>query len=171
MKPRFFIVMGVSGCGKTSVGEALAKQLGWDFYDADDFHPRENVAKMANGIPLNDSDRAPWLASLHDVISSSLKADRPGVLACSALKERYRQQLMEGNEDVKLVYLKGSYDLIWSRMEIRKGHYMKPHMLQSQFEALEEPSNALTMDVSISVDEIVQEIISTLFPQGSVYRD
>jgi gluconokinase len=159
MKTHFFIVMGVSGCGKTSVGKSLARFLGWDFYDADDFHPPANVAKMANGIPLDDSDRAPWLAALHDLISSSLEADQPGVLACSALKERYRQQLMNGNEGVQLIYLKGSYDLIWSRMEKRTDHYMKPHMLKSQFEALEEPMNALTMDVSMSVDDIVQEIM------------
>ena len=160
MKIRFFIVMGVSGCGKTSVGEALAKGLGWDFYDADDFHPPENVAKMANGTPLNDSDRVPWLAALHDLISSSLTQNRPGVLACSALKEHYRQQLLEGNEGVQIVYLKGSYDLIWSRMKARKDHYMKPHMLKSQFEALEEPTNVLTIDISMSVDDIVKTIIS-----------
>ena len=159
MKIRFFIVMGVSGCGKSSVGKALAKQLGWDFYDADDFHPPENVAKMASGTPLNDSDRVPWLASLHDLISSSLKADRPGVLACSALKERYRQQLLDGNPNVRIVYLKGSFNLIWSRMEKRTDHYMKPHMLKSQFNALEEPTDALTMDISASVDEIVREVL------------
>lgn len=159
MKTRFFIVMGVSGCGKSSVGKSLAQTLGWDFYDADDFHPPANVAKMASGIPLDDSDRAPWLAALHDLISSSLEADKPGVLACSALKERYRQQLMDGNEDVQIVYLQGSYELIWSRMEKRTDHYMKPHMLKSQFETLEEPMKALTMDVSMSVDAIVQEIM------------
>jgi len=159
MKPRFFIVMGVSGCGKSSVGKALAEHLGWDFYDADDFHPPANVVKMANGIPLDDSDRAPWLASLNKLISSSLKADQPGVLACSALKERYRQQLMNGNEGVQIVYLKGSYELIWSRMEKRTDHYMKPHMLKSQFETLEEPVNALTIDISMSLDDIVQEIL------------
>jgi len=162
MKTRFLIVMGVSGCGKTSVGKALADSLGWDFYDADDFHPPENVAKMASGTPLNDSDRAPWLASLREMISSSLKADRQGVLACSALKERYRQQLVKDNEGVQIIYLKGTYNLIWSRMEKRTDHYMKPHMLQSQFEALEEPSNALTLDVSMLVDDIVREVISDL---------
>jgi gluconokinase len=159
VKTRFFIVMGVSGCGKSSVGQSLAQFLGWDFYDADDFHPPENVAKMANGIPLDDSDRAPWLASLHELISSSLKADRPGVLACSALKESYRQRLIDGNDGVQIIYLKGTYELIWSRMETRTDHYMKPHMLKSQFEALEEPINALTIDISMSLDEIVQEIL------------
>lgn len=159
MKTRFFIVMGVSGCGKSSVGRALAQSLGWDFYDADDFHPPENVAKMAGGIPLDDVDRAPWLAALHKLISSSLKTDSPGVLACSALKERYRQQLTGNDEAVQIVHLKGSYDLIWSRMGTRNDHFMKPHMLKSQFETLEEPANAITVDVSLSVDEIVQEIL------------
>ena len=160
MKPiRFLIVMGVAGSGKTSVGKGLAEHLGWDFYDADDFHPPENIAKMASGTPLNDLDRAPWLAALHDLIASSLKQNKPGVLACSALKERYRQQLMTGNDGVQLVYLKGSYDLIWSRMIVRKEHYMKPHMLQSQFDALEEPVNALTVEISIPVPEIIQEIM------------
>lgn len=158
MKPRFFIVMGVAGSGKSSVGKELAEYLGWDFYDADDFHPPENVAKMASGIPLDDSDRALWLATLNELISASLKADQPGVLACSALKERYRQRLLEGNTGVQIVYLKGTYDLIWSRMEKRTDHYMKPHMLKSQFEALEEPTNALTLDISMSLDDIVREI-------------
>lgn len=162
MRTRFFIVMGVSGCGKSSIGISLAEKLGWDFYDADDFHPPANVAKMASGTPLDDSDRTPWLASLHELISSSLKTNRPGVLACSALKERYRQQLMDGNDGTQLVYLKGSYDLIWSRMIARKEHYMKPHMLKSQFDALEEPTNALTIEISMSLDDIVQEIISSM---------
>src|SRR5215211_2347181 len=162
MKTRFFLVMGVAGSGKTIIGKSLANQLGSDFYDADNFHPPENIAKMASGIPLNDSDRAPWLATLHHLIASSLKADRPGVLACSALKERYRRQLMDGNDEVQLIYLKGSYDLIWSRLQTRTDHYMKPHMLKSQFEALEEPSHALEIDISMSVDNIVLEIISNM---------
>ena len=159
MKPRSFIVMGVSGCGKSSVGKALAGHFGWDYYDADDFHPPENVTKMASGIPLDDSDRAPWLEFLHELISSNLKMDKPCVLACSALKERYRQQLLDGNDNVQIVYLRGSYDLIWSRMKKRTDHYMKPHMLKSQFEALEEPSNAIVVDISMSVDDILQEIL------------
>jgi len=162
MNTRFFIVMGVSGSGKTSVGKLLAEQLGWEFYDADDFHPPENVAKMANGMPLSDSDRAPWLAVLNKLISASLKANRPGVLACSALKEWYRQQLMDGNDGVQIVYLKGSYDLIWSRMEKRTNHYMKPHMLKSQFDTLEEPNDALTTNISMPIDEIVQAILKQL---------
>lgn len=156
---RFFMVMGVSGSGKTRVGKSLAEYLGWDFYDADDFHPPENVSKMAAGIPLSDSDRAPWLAALHELISSSLMQDQPGVLACSALKQQYRQQLLEGNADVQIIYLKGSYELIWSRMSTRKDHYMKPHMLQSQFDVLEEPTSALIIDISLPADDIVQEIL------------
>ena len=156
MDTGFLIVMGVSGSGKTTIGKAIADRLGWDFYDADDFHPQENITKMENGSPLTDSDRAPWLSSLHDLIASCLSRARPGVLACSALKERYRQKLLEGNEGVQLIYLRGSYDLIWSRMAARKNHYMKPEMLRSQFEALEEPTDALVVDISQSVDDIVQ---------------
>lgn len=159
MKTRFIIVMGVAGCGKTTVGVLLAKHLGWNFYDADGFHPAENVAKMRDGTPLDDSDRAPWLAALHELISTSLKTSCPAVLACSALKERYRQQLLEGNEGVQIVYLKGSYGLIWSRLTRRKDHYMKPNMLKSQFEALEEPREALTIDISKPVEDAVKEIL------------
>jgi gluconokinase len=156
------MVMGVAGSGKTTVGELLARQLGWSFYDADAFHPPENIEKMANGIPLNDVDRAPWLAALHALISTSLRENRPAVLACSALKESYRQRLLEDNDGVQVVYLKGSYDLLWSRLSHRKDHYMKPQMLQSQFESLEEPENALTMDVSMPVNALVNEILKQL---------
>ena len=162
MDTRFLILMGVSGSGKTTVGKALASKLGWEFYDADHFHPPENITKMEQGTPLNDSDRAPWLTSLHDLIESCLARNRPGILACSALKERYRQTLLEGNDGVLLIYLKGSYELLWSRMSARTDHYMKPEMLQSQFEALEEPSEAIIIDVSHSVDEIVQQILQRL---------
>ncbi len=160
MNPSFYIVMGVSGSGKSSVGKALADALGWDFYDADDFHPAENVAKMASGTPLDDSDRAPWLARLRDLIHACLEEKRPGVLACSALKERYRQVLLAGNPDVQIIYLKGSYDLIWQRMSQRPGHFMKAHMLQSQFDALEEPQNALVVGIEQSLDEITQKILT-----------
>ena len=156
------MVMGVAGSGKTTVGELLARQLGWSFYDADAFHPPENIEKMANGIPLTDVDRAPWLAALHALISTSLRENRPAVLACSALKESYRQRLLEDNDGVQVVYLKGSYDLLWSRLSHRKDHYMKPQMLQSQFESLEEPENALTMDVSMPVNALVNEILKQL---------
>ena len=161
MNTRFIIVMGVAGCGKTSVGRSLSKHLGWDFYDADDFHPPENIAKMTNGIPLNDADRSPWLDSLHILISSSLIQNQPGVLACSALKESYRRQILADNDGAQIVFLKGSYDLIWSRLCMRNDHYMKPQMLRSQFDTLEEPTNALTVDISRSVNDIVQEILDS----------
>lgn len=162
MKTRFVIVMGVAGSGKTTVGQALAQRLGWDFYDADGFHPIENISKMASGIPLDDSDRAPWLASLHALIAASLKEERPAVLACSALRESYRQRLLEGNNDVLVVYLKGNYDLIWSRLSARRDHYMKPQMLRSQFDVLEEPTDVLTMDITMSMEEIVGAIVEHL---------
>jgi len=154
--------MGVSGSGKTTLGETLARKLGWDFFDADDFHPPENIAKMAAGIPLNDSDRAPWLAALHDKLLSTLGADRHLVLACSALKETYRAQLLEGMDGIAIIYLKGSYDLIWSRMSIRERHYMKPEMLQSQFDALEEPKHAIVLDVKMSVKDMIDTITKNM---------
>lgn len=155
----FFIIMGVSGCGKTSVGEKLAEELGWDFYDADNFHSPANVSKMAKGIPLNDDDRVAWLEALRDLISSCLRMKMPGVLACSALKESYRQKIIDGNTEIKLIYLKGSYELIWSRMQQREGHYMKPEMLKSQFDTLQEPENALVVDISMPVERIVKLIL------------
>ena len=158
MDTKFFIVMGVSGCGKTTVGTALANRLGWDFYDADDFHPPENVAKMASGTPLNDDDRYPWLVALHDLISDSLEKGEFGVLACSALKESYREILLQDNENVKFVYLKGSFDLILSRMQARSEHYMKPEMLQSQFDTLEEPVGAIAASASLPVQHIVDMV-------------
>lgn len=163
MKVQGFILMGVAGSGKTSIGKMLAERLGWDFLDADDFHPAENIAKMAAGIPLNDDDRSPWLASLHDRLSSMLKAGKHPILACSVLKEAYRQRLMDdGNGGLVLVYLKGSYDLIYRRISERAGHYMKPEMLQSQFATLEEPKTAFSVDIDQSPEEIVQQIISII---------
>lgn len=157
--------MGVSGSGKTTVGQALADQLGWDFFDADDFHPPENIAKMTNGIPLDDSDRTPWLASLHDQLLSTLKADLHPVLACSSLKESYRTLLLDGIDDVQIVYLKGNYEMIWSRISSREGHFMKPDMLKSQFDILEEPQDAFAIDVSIPVHEMVDLIVQEYFPE------
>lgn len=158
-RPRFLIVMGVSGCGKSTVGRVLAEGLGWDFYDGDDFHPPKNVAKMAAGGALDDDDRAPWLATLHDLIASRLASHTPGVLACSALKERYRQTLLAGNPGTEIVYLKGSYDLILPRMAARTGHYMRAELLKSQFEDLEEPAAALIIDAALPVNQIVEEIL------------
>ena len=151
--------MGVSGSGKTTLGKALAQRLGWDFFDADDFHPPANIVKMAAGVPLSDSDRAPWLAALHEQLLSTLKSGRHPVLACSALKDKYRAQLLEGMDGIAIIYLKGSYDLIFSRMSIREGHYMKPEMLRSQFDTLEEPKDAVVLDVEMSLEEMIDTII------------
>jgi len=152
-----FVIMGVSGCGKSTVGMALADKLGCSFYDGDDFHPPENVAKMANGMPLNDDDRYPWLERLRELIGAHLGRGETAVLACSSLKKSYRDQLRRGNDGVSFVYLQGSFDLIWERMSARPSHYMKADMLQSQFDDLQPPSpdNALRIGIEHSVDEIV----------------
>jgi gluconokinase len=162
--PPVFVVMGVSGSGKTTVGEALAQKLNVPFYDADDYHPPENVAKMSSGIPLNDADRAPWLDRLHDIISDHIAAGTSAVLTCSALKQAYQDRLRGGHTNVQFVYLDGSFDLIWERMAAREGHYMKSEMLQSQFEALEQPSEkeAIVISVALSPDEIVGRVIKIL---------
>ncbi len=162
----FLIVMGVSGCGKSTVGKGLADELGWPFYDGDDFHPPENVAKMSQGIPLTDEDRAGWLAALADLIRGSLAQGKPGVLACSALKQKYRDQLCVDPAQVKFIYLKGSYGLIKARMLARPGHYMKTGMLDSQFATLEEPQNALTVDIDQSPQQISEFIMKNLHLPG-----
>ena len=162
MRITSFLIMGVAGCGKTTVGRLLADRLQWDFFDADDFHPSANIAKMEAGIPLDDSDRAPWLASLNGMLLSTLQSGRHPVLACSALKESYRAVLRQRVDGLQIVYLKGSYEVILSRLADRQGHYMKPEMLRSQFETLEEPSDALVLDVRLGVERIVDEIKKNL---------
>jgi gluconokinase len=154
--------MGVSGCGKTTIGRMLAARLGWEFYDADDFHSPENIAKMAKGIPLTDEDRKPWLDALRRQIAECLADNHPGVLACSALKAAYREELVDHDDDIQIVYLKGSFDVIWKRMEGRKNHYMKPDMLASQFAALEEPPDALVEDVEKSPDKICADVLAKI---------
>jgi gluconokinase len=158
MSPTVIILMGVSGAGKTTIGRRLASALGWDFLDGDDFHPPANVAKMARGEPLDDADRAPWLDRLHDLIAARLAAHQPAILACSALKETYRQRLLAGNPGATIVYLRGDFDLIHRRLNRRTGHYMPPALLQSQFDALEPPATALTVDAAASPAAIVRHI-------------
>ncbi|MBN1669225.1 MAG: gluconokinase [Anaerolineales bacterium] len=154
------LVMGVSGSGKSTVGMALAEALGWDFYDADDFHPPANVSKMAQGIALDDRDRAPWLAALNAHIHDCVRRGRRIVLACSALKQTYRDQLLEGNPGIFIVYLKGDYDTIAARLQTRRGHYMSPDLLASQFEALEEPQGDLLVPVDRPVDRLIRDILA-----------
>lgn len=158
------VLMGVTGSGKTTVGQMLARELGWLFYDADDFHPEENVAKMRSGIPLNDDDRRPWLQTLANLIHSGWENQHNMVLACSALKRAYRRMLSHDLEPVKFVYLNGSLDLIKERLEARTGHYMNPKLLESQFDALEEPNpdEAIAIEVAPAPEEIVALLRSKL---------
>ncbi len=156
------LVMGVSGSGKTTVAQKLAECLGYKFGDADDFHPQENIEKMQNGMALNDADRLPWLQKMQDVITQCLRENTNMVLTCSALKESYRQMLLINQESVKLVYLKGSFELIHKRLKERKNHFMSEKLLKSQFDALEEPSNAIEVDISQPIKVIIQEIMEKL---------
>jgi len=151
------LLMGVSGAGKTTVGLALAAQLGWEFADGDDYHPAANVEKMRNGIPLTDADREPWLESLRSLIAAWMAAGKSAVLACSALKQVYRDRLMVG-ESVRVVYLKADRELLRERLLLRRGHYMKEGMLESQIETLEEPADVIVLDARSSVEDIVREI-------------
>ena len=159
------IVMGVSGCGKTTVGRLLARELGYEFLDADDLHPEANVAKMARGVALTDDDRWPWLdaivAAMHDRAARGCGA----VIACSALKEAYRERLRRGGDavdEVRIVYLKGDAATIAGRLASRSGHYMPASLLASQFTALEEPENAIVIDIRRTTEEQVRQIAAAL---------
>jgi gluconokinase len=155
------LLMGVSGVGKTAVGEALAQHLHWRFVDADDFHPATNVAKMRAGIALDDADRAPWLQALHNAIVGWIAAPESVVLACSALKEAYRRELIVGPE-VKLVFLHADISVVGERVAQRQGHVMTPALLQSQFDTLEAPGEAISIDASKTISEIVAAICSAV---------
>lgn len=152
------LVMGVAGVGKTTIGEALARALGARFIDADDYHPPENVAKMKAGVPLGDADRWPWLSRLN----KELKKEQSAVLACSALKGSYRRRLAEDVKDFKLVYLHASAALIRSRMATRTHRYMPAALLDSQFAALEPPSDAIAVDVAATPEQCVAAILTEL---------
>ena len=149
--------MGVAGCGKSTIGAMLALELGWNFYDADDFHSESNRIKMAQNIPLTDEDRADWLDSLRSLIGQNIQNERSIVLACSALKKSYRDTLMI-NDQVEFISLRGTYEQIEARLLQRSGHFMSAKMLASQFDILEEPQDALTIDIT----HTPQEIISTI---------
>ncbi len=156
------ILMGPMGCGKTTIGKMLAEKLGWSFYDGDDFHPEKNVEKMRAGIALTDEDRKLWLEILHGNIQRWLKEKENTILACSALKQAYRDRLGVDQNTVKTVYLKGSYDLLRKRIEERQHPYMDKNLLRSQLDTLEEPKDGLTADISATPEIIVRTIMNSL---------
>lgn len=152
------VLMGVSGAGKTTVGLQLSRDLGWPFFDADDFHPATNVEKMSRGIPLTDEERWPWLANLRQCMQEEEAAGRNAIFACSALKASYRRFLIEGGSCVTCVYLRGDRSLILSRLMDRADHFMKENMLAGQFSTLEEPDDCLCVDVTASPVEVAATI-------------
>lgn len=157
--PVIIYIMGVSGSGKTTVGEALSAELGISFYDGDDFHPPANVQKMQSGKPLDDDDRFGWLAGIRAFAASKIAQGESAIIACSALKAKYRVQLSEGLEQsVQWVWLDGSYELILKRMEERAGHFMPAALLQSQFDTLEPPAQALKVDIEQPLSKIISYI-------------
>src|SRR5450432_3892093 len=163
--PCALVVMGVSGSGKSTIAEKLAERLNWCYEDGDQFHPASNVAKMSAGHPLTDEDRWPWLRAIADEIDRFCKAGQHAVIACSALKRAYRDILGHGRNDVRIVYLKGTQELIASRLAERKGHFMPPGLLASQFKTLEPPDDSehpVTVSIDGSVDAIVDDIVRQL---------
>jgi len=163
--PCALIVMGVAGSGKSTIGETLAGRIGWRFEDGDRFHPASNVAKMSAGVPLTDDDRWPWLQAIADEIDRLCAAGERAVVACSALRRVYRDVLIHGRNDVRLVYLDGSQQLIADRLNRRKGHFMPPDLLASQFKTLEPPERderPITVPIDASVEAIVDDIVGQL---------
>jgi gluconokinase len=163
--PCALVVMGVSGSGKTTIADKLAERLNWAFEDGDRFHPASNVAKMSAGQPLTDEDRWPWLQAIADEIDRVCNAGQHAVIACSALKRAYRDILVHGRNDVRIIYLKGTQELIASRLARRKGHFMPPGLLDSQFKTLEPPGQGegpVTVSIDASVEAIVDDIVRQL---------
>ena len=164
-QPSALVVMGVSGSGKSTIAERLAERLGWAYRDGDDFHPPSNVAKMSAGQPLTDADRKPWLQAIADAIDQTCDRGERAVFACSALKRAYRDILVHGRSDVRIVYLEGSQALIAARMHARKDHFMPPGLLDSQFATLEPPGaeeRPIVANIDAPVDVIVASIVGQL---------
>jgi gluconokinase len=163
--PCALVLMGVSGSGKSTIAEQLAERLSWSYEDGDKFHPPANVAKMSAGHALTDEDRWPWLQAIADEIDRICTAGQHAVIACSALKRAYRDVLIHGRTDVRIIFLEGTKDLIARRLEQRQGHFMPPGLLDSQFKALEPPEaaeNPVTVSIDASVEAIVDEIVRQL---------
>lgn len=156
------ILMGVSGSGKTTVGQELSRLLGWPFHDADDYHPPANLAKMSSGVPLSEEDRLPWLKTLAVLIRGWLEGNENSLLACSALTRRSRRLLQGNSPGVRFVYLKGSRQLIGQRLQSRQGHFMPAALLDSQFDALQPPRNALCVDAAQTPQQIAKQIANWL---------
>lgn len=162
MPNKIIIIMGVSGSGKTTIGKMLAAKTGYGFYDADSFHPQDNIDKMKAGIPLTDEDRRPWLHSMNRFASEKTTTGNI-ILTCSALKESYRQQLCKGIEqNCRWIFLKGDYDTVWQRLQNRTEHYMPASLLQSQFDVLEEPKEVIVADITQKPEAIVEQIIEAI---------
>jgi gluconokinase len=164
-QPAVLVIMGVSGSGKSTAGENLAAEFGWPFRDADSFHPPANVAKMKAGVPLDDDDRWPWLDAIAAWIDEHRRDGRHAIVTCSALKRRYRDRLLAGRPDVRLVYLEGDADLIADRMSRRRDHFMPPALLASQFAALEPPDsseNPIVVSVHPTARRVAEQILAAL---------
>lgn len=166
MANKIFIVMGVSGTGKTSVGEAVAEKLKFKLIDGDDLHLRANIIKMQQGIPLNDEDREPWLERINDAAFSLRQKNESAIIICSALKKKYRDQIRQDNENIYFLFLQGSFELILTRMKQREGHFMKAEMLKSQFNTLEPPkndeNNVIFIDIDATFEKVVEQCVAEI---------
>jgi len=161
---KIILLMGVAGSGKTTIGRRLAAQLGWPYHEADDYHSAANKDEMGRGLPLDDYDRAPWLASIRAAMDDCLAAGHSAVFTCSGLKDKYRRVLQDGAPGISLVYLACDLETSLARVGRRQGHYMKADLVQSQFAALEAPADALTLDTRLPPEKIIAEIKRQLSP-------
>lgn len=168
MNGQSFILMGVSSTGKTTIGTEVARRLHLKLIDGDDLHPRANIIKMGSGQPLNDEDRHPWLERINDAAFSLEQKSEKGIIICSALKKKYRDQIRQGNKNVRFLFLNGNFELVLERMRQRQGHYMKTEMLKSQFATLEVPQtdepDVIHIDISGSFEEVVEACIQAIQP-------